>query len=135
MYSSLRARHGGFGTLSASVQPRTIAATRSPNRSRMTASVGNRALILDGIVEERGDCLILIAAIFEHERGHAEQMRDIGQIRPLAPLPSVQVSRVRMKRLGKSSAKVRASGRRGHPVTSPSVVAYRPSHGRLDDAS
>jgi hypothetical protein len=37
--------------------------------------------ILDRVMEESGDCLVLVAAVFKNERGDCEQMGDIGDAR------------------------------------------------------
>jgi hypothetical protein len=42
------------------------------------------ALVLHDVVEEGGDGLILAAAMLEHERSDGEEMRDVGDGRPLS---------------------------------------------------
>jgi hypothetical protein len=60
----LRSIQGGFGLRSVSEQPRTIAATRAPKRAEMS-SRRRAALILDRVVQERGNRLVLAAAVLE----------------------------------------------------------------------
>jgi hypothetical protein len=48
-------------------------------------------LIFWPIVQERGDRLILIAAMLNDERGHGHQMRNVGDRRALARLLAMQV--------------------------------------------
>ena len=44
------------------------------------------ALVLGGIMEKRGDRLVLASARLQGERGNSEQMREIGDVRSLALL-------------------------------------------------
>jgi hypothetical protein len=64
MSAFLRARHGGLGISVVSLQAETIAATGSPNRSRISASIG---LIFDSVMEQCGGRLVLGAAVFDDE--------------------------------------------------------------------
>src|SRR5205807_2550885 len=47
------------------------------------------SLILGGIVQERGDRLVLVAAVLDHERADAEQVTDIRDAAALADLRAV----------------------------------------------
>ena len=51
------------------------------------------AAVLDGVVQERADRLGLAAAHLEHERGHAEEVRDVGDRGALAQLAPVVIGR------------------------------------------
>jgi hypothetical protein len=58
------------------------------------SEAGVAAAILDGVVKQRGNRLIFVAAILKNKRGHTEQMTEIRAGRPFAPLPPVQAMRV-----------------------------------------
>ncbi len=61
----MRARHGGFGSVQASVQSETIAATASPKSVLILASVSAPPLILYGVMEQACNRLILGAVMFD----------------------------------------------------------------------
>jgi hypothetical protein len=50
-------------------------------------------LVLEGVVQQRGDRLVLVAAVLEHDGGHADQVRDVGDLAALAELVLVQLGR------------------------------------------
>jgi hypothetical protein len=52
------------------------------------------ALILDGVVEQRGNRLVLATAVLQHERRDPQQMGDVGHARALADLVGVRGGRV-----------------------------------------
>ena len=52
------------------------------------------ALILRPIVEQCGDCLVLVAAVLERQAAHGEQMRGVRNRRSLAGLARVQLDGV-----------------------------------------
>ena len=47
-------------------------------------------MILEGIVQERGNRLVFVAAVVQHQRADAEQVRHVRDGRPLAPIVRVQ---------------------------------------------
>jgi hypothetical protein len=49
------------------------------------------ALVLDGVVQQRCNCSVLVAAPLEHGRCHGHEVRDVGNIVPLARLLAVEV--------------------------------------------
>ena len=55
---------------------------------------GVSAGVFGAVVEERGDRLVLTAAVFEHERAHRKQMRDVGDRCCLAHLACVELGTV-----------------------------------------
>ena len=62
------------------------------------ADLGERrfpAAVFGGVVQQRGDRLIFIGAVLEGERRHAEDVRDVRNAGPLAPLPAVHLVGVR----------------------------------------
>ena len=86
MYASLRGRHGGFGASNVSEQRRhdrrdPIAELLADPRERRLA-----ALVLGAVVQQRGDRLVFVAAVLEHETGDREQVRDVGHAAALAGL-------------------------------------------------
>jgi hypothetical protein len=52
---------------------------------------GRPAAVLDGVVEERGDRLVLVAAVFEHESGDDEQVRGVRDLRSETAVPAVRL--------------------------------------------
>jgi len=52
--------------------------------------VSPRPLIFDGVVQQRGDRLILVAAVLQHDGSHRQQMRQVGLARDFPPLLGVQ---------------------------------------------
>ena len=77
--------------VSESVQPSTIAATRSPKRSRISSRVLGAALVLDGVVQQCRDGFVLVSAVLDHDRCDGEQVRDIGDVGAPSPLLAVQL--------------------------------------------
>jgi hypothetical protein len=57
-----------------------------PDRRKLFA-----ALVLDGIVEEGRNCLVLVGAMFEGNAGRTEKVRDIRNVRTLAPMIDMQL--------------------------------------------
>ena len=53
------------------------------------------AAVLDGVVQQRADRLGLAAAHLEHERGDAQQVRDVRDLGALAQLAAVVLGRER----------------------------------------
>jgi hypothetical protein len=72
---------GGLGLFVASVQSATICATPSPKAGADRFELGEAALILDRIVEQRGNRLILVRPVLERDGGDSEEVRDIGNRR------------------------------------------------------
>ncbi len=62
-------------------------ATRSPNFVRI-------ALVLNGIMQQRGDDFLFAAAVLNHDGRNAEQVADVGLALALAALMEVQLRRV-----------------------------------------
>ena len=50
--------------------------------------------VFGAVVEERGDRLVLTAAVLEHERANRKQMRDVGDRRRLPNLARVELGAV-----------------------------------------
>ena len=69
------------------------------------------ALIFDGVVQQRGDGLILVAAVLHHQRGHGQQVRQVRLARKLPPLIGMQRGGVG-ERFGESGGQGRTSIRR-----------------------
>ena len=67
---------------------------------------GLPALILRPVVEQRGDRLVLVAAVLERQAAHGEEMHDVRDRRSLAGLARVQLDGV-AGRLGESVAEDR----------------------------
>jgi len=51
---------------------------------------GRTALILHGVMQQRGDGLVLVGAEFQRERSDSDQVRDVGDVRTFAALCGVQ---------------------------------------------
>lgn len=52
------------------------------------------AAVFHHIVQQPGDGLFFVAAAFQHQRGHAQQMAQIRNLRALAHLPGMGDARV-----------------------------------------
>src|SRR4051794_7206284 len=73
---------------------------RQPPRSTLfpyTTLFRSAAAVLDRVVQQRGDRLVLAASHLEHERGHAQKVRDVRDLGALAQLRTV-VAAGQMKR-------------------------------------
>ncbi len=55
-----------------------MSATRCPKKQANLLERRLAALVLYRIVQEGGDRLILAAAVLDNQRGHAEQVRNVG---------------------------------------------------------
>jgi hypothetical protein len=44
------------------------------------------ALVLNGVMQQAGNRLVLITAEFQHQAGHAQQVRDVGRVRAFPQL-------------------------------------------------
>ena len=92
------------------------------------------ALVLDGVVQQRGDRLVLVAAVLEDERRDAHEVRDIRDLRALSTLAGVQFARER-ERTVEARAERRCVVERSRGVAYPPDVPgdaakLAGSHGR-----
>ncbi len=70
MYRSLRSRQGGFWVSNVSLHSATIDATPAPNFWSISVRVAFAALVLGGIVQQRGDGLCLGTVRLDDQAGH-----------------------------------------------------------------
>ena len=52
------------------------------------------ALVFEAVVQERGDGIVFGTAVFEHEGGNGEEVRDVGNVAALAHLIVVKAVRI-----------------------------------------
>src|SRR5262249_46996031 len=52
------------------------------------------ALVLDRVVQQCRYRLVLVTAVFQHQRGHGKQMRNVGDVGPLAHLLRMRLTRI-----------------------------------------
>ena len=97
--------------------PRDRRSARGPAQHRAAA------LVLSGIVQQRGDRGVLVGAVLDGERGDSEQVREIGNASALAHLR-------RVHHLAKSKARVKRSVRIGVGMTA--IESLRFGHASLD---
>ena len=80
--------------VSVSVQPSTMAATRSPKRGADRLARGRAALVLHRVVQQGGDRLSSSPPVLQHQAGDRQQVGDVGDRGALAHLGGVQVGGV-----------------------------------------
>ena len=93
-----------------SVQSSTMRATASPKRARMSSRRGAAALIFGGVVQQRGDRLVLAAAVVEHDRRDAHEVAEVGRAGALARLRGVRL-------MGVAERLVEPVGQRRHAAS------------------
>jgi hypothetical protein len=88
--------------------------------------------VLNGVVPKRRNCLILVAAVLQHEGGDGEQMGDVGDrglFAELPPVKSLDFTQGLIESVGYhkflSSVGHVAGIRIGVPVAPPGTVARR----------
>ena len=110
-YFSLRSRHGGLGSVSESVHPSTTLGHAFSKPAADFLQHRRAAAVLDYVMQQGGDGEILVASGFEHQRGHAHQVRDVGNCRGLAGLPGMLL-RGELKRAQEAGAELDRALRR-----------------------
>ena len=77
-----------------SVHASTIRATVVPNLRRMSVEPLAAALVFGGVVQQRRDGFVFVAAGVEDDRGDAEEVGEVRDGGPFARLPLVCLRRV-----------------------------------------
>ena len=82
-----RGRHRGFSEVLDDRRDARAEAPLNPIEHRPSAAV------LDGVVQDRGDRLGLVAAVLEHQAADDEQVRQVRDLGPDAALATVDLLR------------------------------------------
>ncbi len=77
---------------------REITSPQQPDAHRVEMARADATAILDGIVQQRADRLVLVAAVVQYQPGDDEQVRDVRDAGSLAQLIPVHVRRVQQCR-------------------------------------